>query len=532
MSQTAISLNLAEELRAVSHLVRSEMQFRQLLERLPAGAYTCDPQGLITYFNPSALQLWGRAPKLNDPVDRFCGSFKLFRVDGTPIAHDECWMALALQQEKEFSGHEIVIERPDGQRVTALAHANPIRDDSGRLLGAVNVLVDISDRKHAEDVLREADRVKNEFIATLAHELRNPLAPIRNAVEILQLHGEDPSERKWALEVIDRQLRQMTRLIEDLLDLGRITGNKLELRRELVDVADVLQAAAETSRPLVDASGHQLELVGPPEPILLDGDLTRLAQIVSNLLNNAAKYTPRGGIIRLEARRVGNEAVVTVRDTGIGIHASTLPRVFEMFRQGEHASDRSNGGLGIGLALARRLAELHGGTITAYSDGPGKGSEFTVRLPALSGAPEIARAESGRSVPSDGAFSLRVLVADDNEESAGSLSKLLALMGHEVRTAQDGLEAVEVSEEFRPDVILLDIGMPKMNGYEAAQRIRERPWGRETTLIALTGWGQETDRRRSSEAGLDHHIVKPLDPGLLTRLLEETHSAKRANQPP
>jgi len=509
-------------------LHKGESQFRQLLEKLPAGAYTCDSDGLITYFNQHATKLWGRSPKLNDPVDRFCGSFKLFSTDGDPIAHDECWMAKALTTDREYNGHEIVIERPDGERLTALAHANPIRDNRGKLLGAVNVLVDISDRKRVEDILKDADRSKNEFLATLAHELRNPLAPIRSAAEILHARTPDVPEAQWALEVIDRQVSQMTRLIDDLLDIGRIASNKLELRKERVELRDVLQGAIETSRPLLDACGHDFEAALPSEDIHLEADPTRLAQVVSNLLNNAAKYTERGGRIRLAAERQGDDAVIRVSDSGIGIPQEMLSRIFEMFTQADRSIDRSQGGLGVGLTLARRLVELHGGTVEARSEGSGTGSEFVVRLPAI-GRVSMETARGGRR-PSvlDFSSSLRVLVVDDNADSAAGLAILLEMTGNEVRTAHDGVEALGAADRFRPDVVLLDIGMPKMDGYEVARTIRRQPWAERTVLIAVTGWGEASDRLRSGEAGFDHHLVKPVDIGGLMELLAEVERSSIA----
>jgi len=500
-------------------LAKGESQFRRLLEKLPAGAYTCDSEGLITYFNQHAVKLWGRSPKLNDPVDRFCGSFKLFSTDGDPIAREQCWMAKALTTDREYNGHEIVIERPDGQRLTALAHANPIRDHRGRLLGAVNVLVDISDRKRVENILKEADRSKNEFLAMLAHELRNPLAPIRSAAEILRAKSPDVPEVRWAYDVIDRQMKQMTRLIDDLLDIGRIACNKLELRVERVELGEVLRGAIETSRPLLDASGHDFNVALPSEPIHLDADATRLAQVVSNLLNNAAKYTERGGRIRLTAERRGSEAVVTVTDTGIGIPPEMLSRIFEMFTQADRSIDRSQGGLGVGLTLARRLVELHGGTIEARSEGSGKGSEFVVRLPAIARTAREEPRPDRRSNVLDFSSSLRILVVDDNEDSAAGLGMLLEMTGNEVRTAHDGIEALGAAERFRPDVVLLDIGLPKMDGYDVARTIRRHSWGARTVLIAVTGWGEASDRLRSREAGFDHHLVKPVDIGGLMQLL-------------
>ena len=503
----------------VSTLGKGELQFRRLLEKLPAGAYTCDPDGLITYYNRHAEKLWGRSPKLNDPIDRFCGSFKLFSADGEPISHDQCWMALALRNDAEYDGHEIVIERPDGQKLTALAYANPIRDREGRLLGAVNVLVDVSERKRFEEALMHADRSKNEFLATLAHELRNPLAPVRNAVEILNRKIPEAPECRWALDVIDRQMQQMTRLIDDLLDIARITCNRLELRKERIDLAEAMNAAVETSRALVEGRGHELVVTLPPRPIYVDGDLTRLAQAMSNLLNNAAKYTEKGGRIWMRAEKQEDEAVISVRDTGIGIPADMLPRVFDMFTQIDRSLEKSQGGLGIGLTLVKQLVELHGGSVSAASAGPGKGSEFVLRLPTVAEPGRTLLRSTAEGEKATTSRSLRILVVDDNEDSTESLGLLLELSGHDVRAAHDGLEAVGVADQFRPHVALLDIGLPKMDGYEVARELRKQPWGDAVVLIAVTGWGQEEDRQRSIDAGFDLHLVKPVDPSTLLEML-------------
>ena len=503
-------------------------EFYHLLEALPAGAYTCDPDGLITYFNAHALELWGRAPRLNDPADRFCGSFKLFATDGTAIPHDDCWMARALRTEREFNGHEIVIERPDGERRTVLAHANPIRDEAGNVLGAVNVLVDITDRRHADDAARTADRSKTEFLAILAHELRNPLAPIRNAVQILNREDALAPESQWALSAIERQVRQMARLIDDLVDVARITSNRLELRKEHGDLAAVLRAAIETSGTLLKAGGQKFTVVLPDAPIKLDADPVRLAQAVSNLLNNAAKYTERGGHIWLIAERDGEDAVVTVRDTGVGIPAAVLPHVFEMFTQGEQTRAPTLGGLGIGLTLVKRLVELHGGAVNADSAGQNMGSTFVIRLPAVvDGAPGVLGEPNG----SGGASSLpplRMLIVDDNRDAADSLAMLLRTAGNDIRTAYDGIEALQVASEFRPEVVLLDIGLPKLDGHEVAQRLRHETWGRRVCLIAVTGWSDEADRARSRAAGFDHHLVKPLDTAHLAQLLGSVDRSARS----
>ena len=408
-------------------------------------------------------------------------------MDGSAIMHDQCWTALALKNNLEYNGHEIVIEHPDGKRLTALAHASPVHNETGQLLGAVNVLVDISDRKLAEDALKEADRSKNEFLATLAHELRNPLAPIRAAVKILQLKSKPTSELKSALEVIERQTRQMTRLIDDLLDIARITSNKMELRRERIELSAVLDAAVETSRPLIEQRGQKLIVKAPPAPIHVDGNMVRLAQVISNLLNNAAKYTERGGRIWLTAARKGNEAIIKVRDTGMGISPEMLPQIFEMFTQAERTINGSAGGLGIGLTLVKRLVEMHGGAITAYSDGRGKGSKFIVRVPLASShlaQPGIRAKRKERKTKTG--RPIRILVVDDNQDSADSLGLLLKLLGNEVRVVNDGLAAVDVANEFEPRVVLLDIGLPTLNGYEAAKKIRQQPWGNQAVLVAVT----------------------------------------------
>jgi PAS domain S-box-containing protein len=502
------------------------MEFRRLLEKLPVGAYTCDRAGLITFFNEAAEQLWGRQPRLNDAADRFCGSFKIFLPDGTPLDRAECWMARSLREDRAYNGHEIVVERPDRSRRTVLVHANPLHDESGRLIGTVNVLVDVTGLKEAEERLRDADRRKDEFLATLAHELRNPLAPIRNALQLLRLDGSNPVTLERARAMMERQLHHMVRLIDDLMDISRITRNKLALRKERVELAAVVRSAVEAARPAIEAAGHELRIALPIEPIYLDADLTRLAQVFANLLNNAAKYMEPGGRIQLCGALNDGEVVVRVRDTGIGIPPDMLPRIFEIFTQVERSLERAQGGLGIGLSLARGLVEMHGGTIEAHSAGPGRGSEFRVRLPVLDteevDEPQVADAGEW---PDAGEKKRRILVVDDNKDSAASLSKMLELTGNEVRTAHDGLQAVEAARTFQPEVVLLDIGLPKLNGYDAARRIRALPGGQSMFLIALTGWGQDEDKRRSAEAGFNLHLVKPMDPAALENLLAGLHSA-------
>jgi len=398
----------------------------------------------------------------------------------------------------------------------------------------------------SEERLLEADRRKDEFLATLAHELRNPLAPIRNAVGLLR-GSHDPARIAWSGEVIERQVGHMARLLDDLLDVSRVSRGKLRLRTQRVDLSEVLRHAVEASHPLIEASRHRLTIEFPPEPITLDADSTRLAQVFSNLLNNAARYSEEGTLIELSAAREGGEAVVRVTDHGIGIAASMLPRIFEAFLQIDRSLERSQGGLGIGLTLVKQVVDLHGGQVEARSDGQGKGSVFTVRLPLAAQpegaagsepAPAGASADPARASASaepapasagaeptrpstDPAPRRRILVADDLEDSAASLALLLQMQGHDVRTAHDGAEAVGVARSFLPEIVLLDIAMPKLNGYEAARRILEEHPGNRPVLIALTGWGHEENRMRTKEAGFDHHLVKPVEPDALNRLLSE-----------
>jgi PAS domain S-box-containing protein len=395
-------------------------------------------------------------------------------------------------------------------------------DGAGNPIAFATVSQDVTERRHMEDSLRRlagdlaaADRHKNEFLATLAHELRNPLAPLGNMLEVLKRTDGDARTRALAVTTMERQLRQMVRLVDDLLDLNRITHNRLELRKDLTDLGALIDQAVDAARPLADAAGHTLTVRLPSVPIQMSADVVRLVQVFGNLLNNACKYTPRGGRITVEVERRDDEAVVTLTDTGEGIPADRLQAIFDMFTQVDAARQRSQGGLGIGLTLVRRLVDMHGGSVEARSAGPGHGSQFVVRLPiVVEGAPASLTALTPAAIAKR-----RILVVDDNRDAAASLSLLLELDGHAIVTVHDGLSAYAAAEAHRPEVALLDLGLPGMDGYEVCRRVRQQAWGQGMTLVALTGWGHDEDRSRTRAAGFDAHLVKPVNYTDLMELL-------------
>lgn len=505
--------DITERRQQEDALRASEARFRQLAEAMPQIVWVADPSGRFVYLNRHWCTVTGRS--LEDGL----GEGWLSAVEEADLSALSAAWRESVRRVSPFTG-EFRLRAADGSSRWHIAHGVPVHDDGGAVVAWYGSTTDIDEPKRLAEALRAADRRKDEFLATLTHELRNPLAPVRNALEVMRRASGDARLVEQARATMERQVAHMVRLIDDLLDVSRITQDRLTLTLDDADLGAIVQHAVETCAPLCERAGQQMVTELSPEPIRLRADAMRLAQVFGNLLNNATKYTPPGGRITLHAAREGSDVVVTVSDTGIGIDPDVLPYVFDLFTQARAVSDPPQEGLGIGLSLVKRLVEMHGGTVTAASDGAGRGSRFTVRLPALSaasaGAPRPAQTEDmmGPFIPR------RVLVVDDNHDSAESLSTLLELMGHQTAVAHDGLEAVERAGSFRPDVILLDIGLPQMDGYEACRAIRQEAWGQGMVLVALTGWGQDEDRRKSREAGFDHHMVKPVDHIQLTRLID------------
>ena len=495
----------------------SEEQLATTLRSIGDAVIATDARGLITLMNPVAESVtgWLAADARGASLDAV---FRIINEETRNTVESPVAKVLREGGIVGLANHTLLIRR-DGSEVAIEDSGAPILDRSGGTIGVVLVFRDASRERAAEHALLEADRRKDEFLATLAHELRNPLAPIRQAARVARAPAATESQVRWAHEVIERQVHNMARLLDDLLDVSRITRGTMEIRKELIELQAVMDAAIEIARPAIEARNHALSVECQLRTKVY-ADPLRLAQVIANLLTNAAKYTEPHGQIRLTAQCDGGELILRVSDTGIGIAAEMLPRIFEMFVQVKSVLDKSEGGLGIGLALARGLTELHGGSLEAQSAGLGSGSTFTLKLPL----PQTATA-----LPSDGASDAvvqrgparRLLLADDNVDSAESLAMLLRLQGHEVEVVHDGVEAWRRLQELRPHFALLDIGMPKINGYEVARRTRAEPWGTSIKLIALTGWGQERDRREAIEAGFDQHLVKPVDTEVLLKRLSE-----------
>jgi PAS domain S-box-containing protein len=507
-------LDLTERLAAEQALRESESFYRQTLESIPGMTFTNTPDGSCIYISEQWVEFTGvpSAEQLGE------GWLTTLHPDDRDRAF-AAWRA-AVEGRGEYD-LEYRVRRHDGSYEWFKVRGRAIHDQSGRIVRWFGTAVNVNNLKLAEVALKEADQRKDEFLAMLAHELRNPLAPIRNAVQILQLAGPKEPRLDRAREMIERQVKHLVRLVDDLLDVSRVSRGKITLQKEPLELLAVVRQAVETSRPLLDARHHELTVALPPEPVRVEGDFTRLAQVVSNLLNNAAKYTDDGGRIGLSVEQGETEAVIRVRDSGRGIDPRALGSLFDLFYQVDRNLDRADGGLGIGLSLVKSLVEMHGGRVEAHSDGRGRGSEFTVRLPGLPAEPP-SRREKALDGPTAAARGLRILVVDDNRDSVETMAMLLELEGHEALTAYDGKKAVEIALTERPAVVLLDIGLPHLDGYQACRAMREGGLT-DALLVAMTGYGQEQDRRLSQEAGFDAHHVKPIDLPTIRELL-----AKRA----
>lgn len=498
--------------RLATESERERRVYQTVLSNTADFNYVFDLNGRFTFVNTALLQLWQKT--FAETVGKTFSELD-YPSDLADRLQDQIRHVIE-------TGQTVRDETPYTSAFGTRAYEYilvPVFDASGSVEAVAGSTRDITERKESEVALRDEARRKDEFLATLAHELRNPLAPIRNALEVSRLSKGNHEALEQAHDIMERQLGNMVRLIDDLLDLSRISLGKVELRCDAVDLAMVVQSAVETARPHIEQAGHDLRLNIPADVLSVSADATRLAQVFSNLLTNAAKFTPRNGKIVLTVKRDGRDAVVSVKDNGVGIdHAMLLP-VFDMFTQAPDNMERAQGGLGIGLTLVKGLTQLHGGSVVAHSDGPGTGAEFVVRLPM-----QFHGVAPGDLVPdfavTASTAAQHILIVDDNADSAQSLAMMLSMLGHETRTANDGFEALELAELFMPDVCLLDIGMPNLNGYELARRMRQQPWGEDILLVALTGWGQDEDKRRSAEAGINMHLVKPVSPAALMELLE------------
>jgi PAS domain S-box-containing protein len=502
--------DMTEVVAAREVLRKSEERFRVMADSAPVLIWMSGPDKRFTWFNKQWLDFVGR------PMEKELGDGWAENVH--PDDYNRCLETYvrSFEARAPFS-MTFRLRRHDGEYRFLLDNGVPRHGSEGEFLGYIGSCLDITERQRAEAALQEADRRKEEFLAVLSHELRNPLAPIRMAVGMLQRIAPPDPKLQELRDTIERQTVQLTRLLDDLLDVSRIASGKIVIGKERVSLGLAITSAVEAVRPLIDLQGQELQVNAPAEPIYIQGDVARLSQIIANLLNNAAKYTEKGSRIELTVAREAGEAVIRVRDPGIGISPDQIPRIFEMFAQVDPTLDRGQGGLGVGLALTKTLVELHGGRIEAKSAGLGKGSEFIVRLPALH-APPAPRPERRREAGAASSVGRRILVADDNEDSARMFATALRMLGHEVRMTHDGKATLEAADSFVPEMAILDIGMPKMNGYDVARELRAR-FGDRIALVAITGWGKEEDKRRALEAGFNHHLTKPVALDAVERLL-------------
>jgi len=513
--------NLESRQRTADVLHAERERFRTTLTSIGDAVVVTDAQGRVTLLNPVAQALtgWG-GEALGEPLETV---FRIVNEATRDTVENPVSKVIRLGAIVGLANHTVLIAK-DGTEVPIDDSGAPIRDARARIVGVVLVFRDITERRSSERVTEDADRRKDEFLAMLAHELRNPLAPIRNAAHTLALLGTGDDRVRWVAGVVERQVGLMTRLVDDLLDVSRITSGKITLQRETVSVAAVLAQAVEAARPPAEGRGQALEVDVAADVGWVDGDPARLAQAVGNLLDNAIKYTEDGGRVWLRARAEADEVVIVVEDSGVGIDPALLPQVFDLFIQADRSLERKQGGLGLGLTLVRRLVEMHGGRVEAASAGPGFGSAFTIRLPRL--AAEVADSAEPETVPvpvtaPPAGPGRRILVVDDHQDSTDSLALFLRLRGHEVRTAHDGPSALDEIEHYRPDVVFLDLGLPGMSGYDVARRVRMMDDLGPLRLVALTGYGTDGDRRKTREAGFDVHLAKPVDPRALDELLAD-----------
>ncbi len=501
-------------------LLQSEMRYRVLLDNFPVAVYCCDANGKLTLFNNAAVQLWGRSPEIG--VDSWCGSHRMFKVDGHPLPLDRCPMALTLREQKEIGVAEAIVERPDGSRRTVLAHPRLLAGPNGEVLGAINIVIDITERKRLEERLKDADRRKDEFLAMLAHELRNPLAPVRSAIEVLKSGRPSEIQISQAVKVIDRQTTHLTSIVDNLLDVARITRRRVTLNKTSVELAEVLADAIDLVAPEIAMRGLRLTVEQPTHAVSLHCDRTRLVQTLGNLLNNAAKYNREKGAIFLCVTVEDEDLIVTVRDTGIGIKKAMIGQVFDLFTQDQNGFTQQNGGLGIGLSVVKAMAEMHGGSVSADSDGEGCGSEFCLHLPIVTTGAQLRLV-----VPdADSIRPQRIMIVDDNLDAAEAMKMLLELHGHQITLARDADEALLAARRVMPDVFLIDIGLPGMDGRALASELRALPCDTRPRMIAVTGFGQPEDRQRSLAAGFDDHLIKPV---ALAPLLKSLAPGTRSN---
>lgn len=505
-----ITRDLTERKQAEETLRQSEARFRLLVNGVKDYAiFMLDAEGRVASWNSGAERINGYADAeiIGEHFSRFYSSEDV--QAGKPARE----LVIAAEQGSvEDEGWRV---RKDRSLFWANVVITAIRDNDGKVVGYAKVTRDLTEKQRTK-ALEVADRQKNEFLAMLAHELRNPLAPISNGLQLLMLPGVDDATLKQTTALMQRQLTHLVRLVDDLLDVSRIVTGKLTFRKEPTDLASIIQRAAEETQPAIDARGHELMVSLPMRPIIIDADAVRIAQVISNLLVNASKYTDKPSRIWLTVDRDGGEVVIRVRDQGIGIAPDVLPKIFNLFVQADDSLARSLGGLGIGLTVVKRIVETHGGSVSAASEGQGKGSEFIVRLPISQAMATVSR---GIAPPRLAAAQRRVLVVDDNVDAALTISTLLKAWGHDTQTVFNGPAALEAARTFRPEIVLLDIGLPGMSGYEVAQQLRSEATSPDVVIAALTGYGQESDRRRSLEAGFDFHIVKPPDPTILETLM-------------